>query len=578
MGLLGPNGLPISTYKKGKPPKLGEAFGNWAGRDLEYANLPGMSSIQFDLSRLTLGDFRSMRDHFQVNASLSVLSFMQHQSDWHIECKDKKIAEACEENLKDVWTQVNRALSTANWAGFSPNVLQWENDANKTTVNLGKIKDLIPEECGINWKDVEGWAPPGHIKPKFKVYDGIKQIGARWPIPVENSFWFPILMESGDHYGRKLLRSAFQPYFFSILLHLFANRYYERFGEPIPVGRAPFDEDLDPKGDGQLVRGNTFMLSVLSAIRNRSVVVLPNDTTDLGDGKRQYDYTMEYLESQMRGADFERYMTRLDEEISLGIFTPILLMRTADVGSYNLGVGHMQLWLWMLNALNDDRATYINKYILRRMVDYKFSERAPDAKIIFRKLGSKNEETIRAVVTALISGGKAKPDLLELGQMAGMKLTEVKETVAPAPAPGTPPVTDPNADPSKDPATSGDPKAKDNRVARIREKKKTARVASNSAALDQVLTEIYARVEPQIANIFQEQKFYTAKVSMGFKKKFAAAFEVGGDEYADTFYAAMDAWLTDILPAGSAIATVGRFMVLFRRAVEAELDGGRDAS
>jgi hypothetical protein len=52
----------------------------------------------------------------------------------------------------------------------------------------------------------------------------------------------------------------------------------------------------------------------------------------------------------MRGADFERYMTRLDEEMSIGLFTPILLLRTADVGSYNLGQGHMQIYLWMLNA------------------------------------------------------------------------------------------------------------------------------------------------------------------------------------------------------------------------------------
>jgi hypothetical protein len=51
-------------------------------------------------------------------------------------------------------------------------------------------------------------------------------------------------MQNGDYYGKKLLRPAFTSWFFSMLVHLFANRYYERFGEPTPVGRAPFDDEI----------------------------------------------------------------------------------------------------------------------------------------------------------------------------------------------------------------------------------------------------------------------------------------------------------------------------------------------
>jgi hypothetical protein len=46
-----------------------------------------------------------MRDHYQVNASTSVLSFMLHQSDYTVECEDKKIATHCEDNLNEMWTQ-----------------------------------------------------------------------------------------------------------------------------------------------------------------------------------------------------------------------------------------------------------------------------------------------------------------------------------------------------------------------------------------------------------------------------------------------------------------------------------------
>ena len=218
-------------------------------------------------------------------------------------------------------------MSTANWAGYSPNALQWENDANKREIVINKVKDLIPEECEVKWDHVPGYAPPGHVKPKMKVYGGIRQIGQPYPIPVENSYWYPLLMESGDYYGRKLLRPSFTSWFFSILIHLFANRYYKRFGEPTPIGRAPFDEDITINGTTK--SGQSYMLDLLQNLRNRSVVVLPNDSFQDTHGRLNYDYQIDYLESQMRGADFQSYMTRLDEEISIGLFTPILLLRTS---------------------------------------------------------------------------------------------------------------------------------------------------------------------------------------------------------------------------------------------------------
>lgn len=553
MPLYGPDGKTVlqSDHKKGAPPKTGEAFGAWAGRDVTYMQMPGGSLIGFDLSKLEVADYRVMRDHYQVNASLAVLSFMQHQSEWHVECENKKIAEACEADLREIWTPLNRALATANWAGYSPNVLQWENDIQNNTVVLGKIKDLIPEECAVNWKLVDGWAPPGQTPPKYKVYDGFKQFGTPYPVPPENSLWYPLLMENGDYYGRKLLRPAFISWYFSILVHLFANRYYERFGEPVPVGRASFDDEVTV--DGKQVRGNEYMLSILKELRNRSVVVLPNDKTDFGNSRAEYDYDIEYLESQMRGADFERYMTRLDEEISIGLFTPILLLRTADVGSYNLGVGHMQMYLWMLNAMNNDRKQYIDQYILSRMADYKFSPNAPRPKIRFRKLGNQNAELIRALLTELVKNGKVEPDLVELGEMAGLTFTEIQGTV-------DTPVTDPNADPRvgrPDRATDGDTTA-DPGFARAKE----------------TALEILTRVTPQVTKGFQANKIGPGfTVNMGFKKRMDQVLnETGASGSADELYGRMDRWFEDAVSVGTdAYPSPDAFMDMFGKVLEGEL-------
>lgn len=568
-GLLGPQGQPIDEWKirqvynkKAAPPKLGEAFGAWAGRDTEFFSLPGGGLVQFDLSKLQVDDFRLMRDHYQVNSSLAVLSFMQHQSDWHIECEDKKIATFCEEQLRENWTSLNRGLAQANWAGYSPMVLDYENNTETRAVDLNKVKDLIPDECTVKWKEVEGWAPPGKIGPKFKIYDGIKQYGQPYPVPVDNSLWYPMLMENGDYYGKKLLRPAFTSWFFSILVHLFANRYYERFGEPVPIGRAPYDEELDI--NGQSVRGNNFMLQMLQQLRSRSVVVLPNDKDYDSNGRPMFDYDIEYLESQMRGADFERYMTRLDEEISIGLFTPILLLRTADVGSYNLGVGHMQMYLWMLNAMNDDRKQYIDKYLLRKMVNFNFSPKAPSAKIKFRKLGNTNTELIQALLTALIDKDKVKPDVEELGQLAGLTLTEVRETLQ-----------DPESDPESDPQESPDDNQQTDRITITPKASKSVKA---------VAREIVNRVTPQVESAFRSQSFNKdLQIDMGFKRRMENALKEAGFVYAlastNSLYGSLDNWLVDVVALGqSSFSGPEEFIQMFERVMNAELEKLFDAA
>lgn len=556
-GIMVPDGIQM---KKSSPPVTGPAFSpGWTGPNRTFhqmLTLPGGGMIAFDLSRLTLSDFRAMRDHYQINASLAVLSFMLYQIEWSVECEDKQIAQYCEENLTNIWPQLVRAMSQSFWAGYSPNVLEWENNplgkGGLGSVDITNVKDLVPERCNVNWKKVDGYAPPGHtVKPQIHVYNGIKELGSMWPIPTDNSYWYPLLMENGDYSGRKLLRPAFTSWFFSTLVHLFANRYYERFGEPVPVGRAPYDEEITIGTDGsqQTMSGAALMEMVISQLRSRSVVVLPNDRSGEGQNS-QYDYTLEYLESQMRGADFERYMNRLDEEMSLALFMPLLLLRTSDVGSYNLGVTHFQLWLWVMNALAGDWKYYIDPYILSPMVDYNFSPKAPRAKIKFQKLGKMDAETIRTIFQTLISSGKAMPDLDELGKIAGLDVKAVKQiTKPPAPVPDDPNnPTPPPADPAK-PSNS-----------KLPETSSTVRA-------------MLERLSAQIKKSFREGTFGSGfEAKLGFSQRFEKALLEDGitsvkPSY-DKFYGRMDWFIKELTGLGTnefsgpeeVIDVVGRFM------------------
>jgi hypothetical protein len=552
-GLVDKNGNMLasaSSHKKGTPPVTGEAFGSrWNDNSVQWTSLPGGGVIGFDLNKLTLADFRIMRDHYQVNASLSVLSFMMHQLQWHVECDNKTIENFCNENMEQIWTRLVRGLSQAFWAGYSPNILQWENDIAGRRIRLTKIKDIVPEEARVNWKSVDGWAPPGSIPPKIKVYDGIRTLGSNWPVPPENTLWYPLLMENGDYYGKKLLRPAFTSWFFSIIMHLFSNRYFERFGEPVPVGRAPYDDELDI--NGEKIAGRQVMMQVLQALRNRSAVVLPDSRSVVGT-ETKYDYDIEYLESQMRGADFERYLMRLDEEISLALFTPLLMLRTADVGSYNLGTQHSLVYQQMLNALAGDWKEYIDHYILGTMVDVNFGANAKRAVMKFRKLGDDRMDLIKTMMQQLLATGGVMPDLEQLGQIAGMTLNEVQTVTAPPADPAADPAAaDPNADPAADPAAGGG--------------------KGKSANARAVVLQMLARIEPQVRKAFRNGRVYEDFApAPGYERQLSDALKAAGATDPESAHGHITAWLSSF--AGMEFGTESEVLELVKNGLDSKVD------
>lgn len=592
-----------SDFRKGKQPKTGPAYGTWAGRPMQQVMLPGGGMMQFDLNKLTLADYRGMRDHYQINASLTLLTFMMHQMDWSIDCKNKKNGQKLEDSLRNVWTRMIRAVSQAYWAGFSPIALEFENNAKSGMVEINKFKDLLPEECLVNWKPVDGATPPGasnYAKPKLYEFDGIKQLTGSAPIPVSHSFWYPLMMENGDYYGKKILRPAFPPWFFSQLIHMFANRYFERFGEPVPVGRAPFDDEID-LGDGKTLNGRDAMANILTSLRNRSVVVLPDNATSgmtSGTGKRDFDYQIEYLESQMRGADFERYLARLDEEMSLATFVPVLLLRTSDVGSYNLGIQHLQTYLWLLNALQGDLKDYVDRFIVRPLNIINFGENAPEASWEPRTMGRENVETMRAIAVELVRGGAAKPNYTELGQAIGLDLEEIGQIIAPDPnAPpqvaidpttGKPPppapvvVQPPGGNPKGVPPKGQPPRDKrSGRPNRTGTQSKPRGVNQPRATAKRISN----RIAAQVGHNFTKHYWSMFTPDFGFHRQMAAAWELDGfdpidaEQITHSIYGSLELWFADLLTLPmEAFTGLDQIVEMFNKVIEGQIEdfGGTD--
>lgn len=530
--LLGPDGKPASTYaerKTGRPknpkPIMGEFGGAFSQGDLQYMQLPGGGALQIDTSKLTLGDFRRMSEHPQIASSLRLLSFMTQQLEWKLEGGTAQTRAHVEDNLELIWTPLIRSMCSAFKFGFSANATQWENRPGNSRVYLNKIKDLIPEDCDVNWKWVEGAKGPDDnvVRPKVAIFDGIRQWG-KHTIPVTNAFWYPFLMENGDYKGTRILRSAFQSWYFSNLIKLFANQYYERFGSPLPVGRAPYEEEINigTQDNPKMIPGNQLMGNIIGALRNRSAVVLPNQRTQDGiGGVKSFDYQLEYLESQLRGAEWDRMITMYNEDMSLAMFTPLMMMRTTESGGQNLGIGHQQVFLWMLNAIALDLREYLNRYLIPAMTKFNFGANAVPPRIKFRKMGTAQQETLRAIVQTMVSNGQIMPDVEELGAHIGLDLEEIKQMEEPLAEPGD--EDNPEDDEEESPAT----KKKDKRIGRPDRLKNDdqANVTNPKAVTKQITARVSQQAQKAFANGSYNKNWLP---SLGYRRQLAESFVAYG--------------------------------------------------
>jgi hypothetical protein len=530
-------------------PSLGNQYGAWAGRQEANFQMPGGQLMAFDLTKLTLTDFRAMRNNYQINASLAMLRFVLHQIDWKITSKNKEMAEVIEENLRATWTPLVNAISQAHWAGYSPTVMNFSNEIQKGYTVISDFKDLVPEECSVNWKKVEGWAPPGKTKPVLLEYDGIIQHAALaprdgrqhllnqagYPIPAGNTIWYSLMMENGDYYGRKLLRAAFPAWFFSQLIHLFANRYFERFGEPTPVGRAPLS-DVVTTDNGNKITGKQAMELIVNGLRNRGAVTLPNDRDAISG---EYEWDIKYLESQMRGADFERYLSRLDEEMSIAIFTPMLLFRTGSTGSHSLGQDHMKVFLWMINALAGDMKTYIQRYVVDRLKEINFPGSDELVTWDYRRLGKDNEQVLGQLVQAMVQNRLAQPNLDELGTAIGLTMDEIEQLTTDPAAPGVDPLTG-QPKPETDPNKKGSPDIKKTEPSPT----VTARHPSSLQGVREVIARAVLRAEATHKN--GRTGDFGHKNEFLLKLRDAGADESTAARIAKKFYEAIDGVMPDL--------------------------------
>jgi hypothetical protein len=375
-----------------------------------------IDNIAYNPDSISIETYRKMAKHYQVAASLAIMSYSIQQIDWFIQADNKTVKKVLTQAIDKIWNRIIRSVTKSFIYGYSPNVKVFmiEKIDGISYIVYKNIKDL-------NVADVEV------VVDKWGNYDGFwyrKGTSDEVRVFPEYSFWYTNQMENGNLYGESLLKNIYKPWWFSEKIHQFANRYYERFGEPLVIGRAPSGASIKD-GSGTVRAAQEVMNEIISNIRNHSSVQLPSDKNEI---TKDYLYELSYLESQMRGYDFEGYLSRLDTEISRGMFLPDLMLGGQKGGSYALGSAQIQAFYTNLMGIMDNIVDYVNLYIIPQLIEYNF-EKNKNAKFAYQPLTVDSKKNILDMVMQLIKLNKVKPDLTQLEERSGIKLEEIKEEI-----------------------------------------------------------------------------------------------------------------------------------------------------
>lgn len=413
------------------PKKVVGTQGIEAGLSMNLS-LPGVGLYKVDTDHLSLLDYYSMKDYYQIKTAFAMISFTLMSLNWWVVGGKSKINKAVEWQIREIWSDLMKTITKAFWSGFSPNVKVFDVHPTNGYLYIQELRDLSPFACEIC------------VDKKDQSFDGFIQRGGSYKINTikagalteeivnveaqkiepKYAFWYSFMKENGNFYGQKLLKGAYMPWFFSQVIHLYVNRYFYRFSTPLALGYAP--SGYVEGSDGTQISAQDAMIEILKEVRNNSSVSLPSDRDENGE----LIWDIKYIESQMRGYDFEAYLKRLDREMSRALFLPDLLFEAGKVGSYKLGELHKDTFLMLLNALMNDIKGYIDKYISKQFVEYNFGPSEEIPRFQFEKQGTVSTPIIVEMIKQLTDNGTLDFDIEEIARITGVPLKEAKKVLS----------------------------------------------------------------------------------------------------------------------------------------------------
>ena len=380
---------------------------------------------EYNPDDISIDTYNKLRMNAQVAAGLKVIKLPIIGQQWTTVCDDKDIAEFIDQVLRPLWYNLLTSILTAVDYGFSAHEIVYDVQDltlsrkyeqkpffNKRAIVWKKFKSLYPDTVNIKLDEKEN-------------FDGIVQkwIGKDIAIPVEKSFIFT--HDKGDSFGNLFgvsrLKPAYDVWYWWISLVQFMMRYFERKGTPPVIVKFPLGQTKDGTDHADIA------LEIGKALIGESVVAIPSTTYENTPPK----WDLDYLLDDKRGEMFLSALTFFENKILRGMFVPertITQDSSSKAGSYSLSQTHADMFLLGEEALLVDIENQVNRYIVRRLVEYNFGSKAPQCYIKIERITDARKGFLKDVFMQMVKTGTAIPAAREIADVVGVPLDDENDT------------------------------------------------------------------------------------------------------------------------------------------------------
>ncbi len=401
----------VDTSEVAKHGGLLSNIASYLMRDIGYYNP----------DNITIATYDKMRFNPQLQCGLKVIKLPIIGQQWTTVCDDSDIAEFIDQLLRPLWYNLLTSLLTGVDYGFSANEIVYKYDDIELVRNYedipffkgravvwDKFKSLYPESVRIQLDEKENFA-------------GITQfwVGKDIKIPLEKSFIFT--HDKGDCFGNLFgisrMKPCYDTWYFWISLMTFSMRYFERKGTPPVIVKFPPGQTRNGTDNADIA------LEIGKSLLSESVVALSSKTYE----NTPAQWSIEYLTDDKRGEMFISMLTFLENKMLRGLFVPertVTQDSTSKAGSYSLSKTHADMFLLGEDALLVDIENQINKYVVRRLVEYNFGKKAPQCYVKIERITDARKSFLKEVFMQMLKNGNAIPAAREIADTVGVPLED----------------------------------------------------------------------------------------------------------------------------------------------------------
>jgi hypothetical protein len=238
-------------------------------------------------------------------------------------------------------------------------------------------------------------------------YAGLRQPHMAKPIPPRKTFVMTLNKAWGNLHGRGRLDAAYEPWYWSSVIYMFANRYFERKADPVVKAHGPSEIRPNPQ-TGAEENSLDALNDALASLRCSGSIALPDERDE--HGNRRWD--VEYLLDDQRGEMFRKYIEHLDAKKLRALFVPERsLTQDGSVGSQAAARQYADTFLLMEAGLLQDIVGQVNAHVIRPLVEVNFGAAALEdgLRLATTGIGRQNEailaDVLRLAVEAEKNGG-----------------------------------------------------------------------------------------------------------------------------------------------------------------------------